>query len=132
MQKSYLCVCLSDGDKQGMYSVHALMLETFIGPRPDGQVGRHLDGNRENLAIENLAWGTPEENRQDAYRHGVIGPQNLDKCTNGHEYSDENRMPNGPGKYKCRICFREVRRRRRKRKRELTQRPPLDRVERGG
>jgi len=51
--------------------VHALILDAFAGPRPAGKVCRHLDGNRANNAIENLAWGTPQENNDDKVRHGT-------------------------------------------------------------
>jgi len=51
--------------------VHTLVLETFIGPKPDGYVCRHLDGNSENNAVDNLCWGTQEENYEDRKRHGT-------------------------------------------------------------
>lgn len=41
--------------------VHRLVLETFIGPCPDGQEARHLDGDATNNRLENLAW-TPQSN----------------------------------------------------------------------
>jgi hypothetical protein len=41
-------------------------------PRMDGQtVVRHLDGNKLNNALENLAWGTPQENSRDMVGHGT-------------------------------------------------------------
>src|SRR4051812_26170742 len=40
------------------YLVHHLVLTAFDRPRPEGQEGRHLDGNRHNNALANLAWGT--------------------------------------------------------------------------
>jgi hypothetical protein len=32
---------------------------------------RHLDGNRSNNRLDNLAWGTPLENGADKARHGT-------------------------------------------------------------
>ena len=61
-----LCV---DGRKLYV-PIHRLMLETFVGPRPDGHVCRHLNGVRDDNRIENLAWGTPKENFDDMRRHG--------------------------------------------------------------
>lgn len=52
--------------------IHALVLEAFIGPRPSGYVCRHLDGNRTNNVPSNLAWGTCQENAQDAVKHGTM------------------------------------------------------------
>ena len=36
--------------------VHRLVLETFIGPCPEGFVGHHVDGNTLNNAARNLGW----------------------------------------------------------------------------
>jgi hypothetical protein len=46
--------------------LHRLMLETFIGPCPEGMESRHLDDCRVNNSIENLDWGTSKQNTQDA------------------------------------------------------------------
>lgn len=51
-------------------SIHRLVLEAFVGPRPPGMQCRHLDGNTLNNTLGNLAWGTIEENIQDKIRHG--------------------------------------------------------------
>ena len=50
---------------------HRLVLESFVGPCPDGCEARHLDGNRLNNRVENLAWGTHRENMDDMDRHGT-------------------------------------------------------------
>ena len=52
------------------YSVHRLVLECFVGPRPSGMECRHLDGNRQNNRLDNLAWGSRSENQRDRDRHG--------------------------------------------------------------
>ncbi len=49
--------------------VHRLILETFVGPCPSGMECRHLDGNPENNALENLRWGIRKENAGDFHRH---------------------------------------------------------------
>lgn len=67
----YLRVYLThDGREQTVY-VHALVLTTFVGPRPEGLQCRHLDGNPANNHVSNLAWGTPLENEQDKILHGT-------------------------------------------------------------
>lgn len=53
------------------FDVHRLVLETFVGPCPEGMVCRHLDGNGKNNCIDNLRWGTPKENGEDRVRHGT-------------------------------------------------------------
>lgn len=55
-----------DGTKQ----VHALVLEAFIGPCPDGHEGCHADDVPWNNRLENLRWGTRSDNLNDAVRNG--------------------------------------------------------------
>lgn len=69
--KPYLTVGLSIGGTTKTRLVHQLVLEAFIGPRPDGMEGRHLDGDRFNNRLDNLAWGTPKQNTADSIAHGT-------------------------------------------------------------
>jgi hypothetical protein len=50
--------------------VHRLVLLTFKGPCPPGHESRHLDGNKNHNWLENLCWGTKEENAADTTRLG--------------------------------------------------------------
>ena len=50
--------------------VHQLVLLTFVGPPPDGEEVRHLDGDPTNNALSNLQYGTRTENILDVYRQG--------------------------------------------------------------
>ena len=50
--------------------IHALVLETFVGPRPDGMYACHRDGNKPDNSLDNLKWATPVENQDDRVRHG--------------------------------------------------------------
>lgn len=54
-----------------MRSVHSLVAEAFIGPRPNGMLCCHNDGNPLNNHYKNLRWGTPKENQADRKRHGT-------------------------------------------------------------
>jgi HNH endonuclease len=58
--------------------VHGLVLEAFVGPRPDGMQCRHKNGIRHDNRVENLAWGTPQENSDDRTQHGTqpVGVKN--------------------------------------------------------
>lgn len=70
-QKSgHMRVWLGRGD---MRSVHRIVLEAFVGPCPPGMVCRHLDGNPANNHLDNLRWGTDQENGQDRVAHGTSG-----------------------------------------------------------
>jgi hypothetical protein len=68
----YMSVCLCNGPKWRYTTVHRLVLETFVGPRPKGFVCRHLNGIRADNRLENIRWGTYAENCADAARHGTL------------------------------------------------------------
>ncbi len=58
----YLSVCVNG--KQHL--LHNLILETFVGPRPEGMVGRHFPDPDKNInRPDNLRWGPPVSNSQD-------------------------------------------------------------------
>ena len=65
----YLTVSLAP--ERRTYCVHDLVLSAFAGSRPGRHVCRHLDGNKLNNQIQNLAWGTYAENADDMARHGT-------------------------------------------------------------
>ncbi len=50
--------------------IHTLVLEAFVGPRPDGQECRHLDADRGNNCLSNLAWGDRLAQWDDRRRQG--------------------------------------------------------------
>ena len=54
------------------YEVHVLIARAFIGTRPEKWETRHLDGNKENNNIENLAYGSKQDNRLDIYAQGKV------------------------------------------------------------
>jgi len=49
--------------------VHALIAETFIGPRPERMEVRHLNGQPDDNRLCNLEYGTPSRNVQDRKWH---------------------------------------------------------------
>lgn len=52
-------------------SVHTLVLETFVGPRPEGMEAAHGNGNRTDNRLANLRWATKSENCLDRSKHGT-------------------------------------------------------------
>lgn len=80
-RKKYLCVSLSRKDKKPKKrQTHRLVLEAFVGQCPLGMECRHLDGNEHNNELNNLRWGTSQENAEDTVLHmkvacGVNLPQ---------------------------------------------------------
>ncbi len=51
--------------------VHRLILETFVGPRPEGKQTRHLNSNPRDNRLVNLRWGTAKENDNDKEKVGT-------------------------------------------------------------
>lgn len=88
--------------------VHMLVLEAFIGPRPEGMWALHWDDDKRNNRLDNLRWGTPSDNNLDAVRNGRNHHANATHCPRGHEYTPENTWvrPSG-GRRKCKACNRE-------------------------
>lgn len=74
----YLSVSVKsiDGGPQKSLYIHTLVAHVFIQPRPDGLVVRHLDGNRYNNNVWNLAYGTNAENVADSVKHGIYKGSN--------------------------------------------------------
>ena len=58
------------GRKGKLRPVHQLVVEAFVGPRPEGFEVLHVDGVRTNNIADNLRWGTKAENAADRERHG--------------------------------------------------------------
>lgn len=58
--------------KNKLHAIHRVVLESFVGPRPEGQECRHLNGNPLDNRLENLCWGTRKENAHDAIKHGTF------------------------------------------------------------
>lgn len=91
--------------------VHDIVLETFVGPRPEGHEARHLNGRADDNRVENLVWSTHHENMLDTLVHGTNVNANKTHCKRGHAFSDANTIRFGPDNRwrNCRACI-EVRR----------------------
>lgn len=87
----YEVVSLSDEGVSRAFPVHRLVMEAFEGPREEGRETRHLDSNRRNNRLSNLARGTAKENARD--RMAGPGHQRLCVTTYGfvewHEDGEE-------------------------------------------
>lgn len=67
----YLIIHLCKEGKSTSRGLHGLVLSAFAGPRPDGYVCNHIDGNRENNRVENLEWCTQKANIYNAMERGT-------------------------------------------------------------
>ena len=55
-----------------LYSVHILVLETFVGPCPDGMECDHSDRNRCNNALTNLRWVPRTQNLRNTIKNDRV------------------------------------------------------------
>jgi DNA-binding XRE family transcriptional regulator len=60
--KGYVRIYLRGKIRDRKKFLHVLVLEAFVGPRPEGYEAGHLDNDTENNDVTNLAWVTPSEN----------------------------------------------------------------------
>ena len=114
----YPRMALSRASKQAHRLVHQVVLETFVGPRPDGLFALHRDDDGHNNCVWNLYWGTQSENLRDMYRNGKRQPTRKTHCPEGHVYSGENLWIAPDGYQACRTCMRASTRRWKARQRE--------------
>lgn len=67
----YNAIAIKINGKQKTKKVSVIVLETFVGPRPDGYHCGHLNGNSKDDRLCNLKWITPSENAQHQKIHGT-------------------------------------------------------------
>jgi len=67
----YLKVTLYRKGYRKPTSIHRIMADNFLGVRKDGMEVRHLDGNKMNNNLSNLAYGTKSDNQKDRVVHGT-------------------------------------------------------------
>lgn len=69
--RRYLVVNLTNRGKRQQIFVHKLVLEAFVGPRPEGAVSCHGLGGPLDNSTKNLRWDTQKANMEDKIEHGT-------------------------------------------------------------
>jgi hypothetical protein len=79
--RGYLKVYLrKPGKKAVCATVHALVMNAFVGPRPSGMQINHIDGCKSKNALSNLEYCTPSANQKHSFRVGL-------QCNQGEHHS---------------------------------------------
>jgi len=101
-------VVLSDGVKRTARYVHVVMLEAFVGPLPSPEHrGLHRDDDPDHNKIDNLYWGTMQDNALDRVRNGNEWQANKVECKRGHRLEGLNLAPwMKPPRRCCLACNR--------------------------
>lgn len=102
----YASVVLCRNGTRQPRKVHALMLEAFVGPRPEGMSACHGDDDATNNTLGNLRWDTHDANMADKVRNGRTRNGNAGKpeCKRGHSFTPENVYVDTRGSRRCRAC----------------------------
>ncbi len=69
--RGYLTVSPCRNNKKTTYTIHRLVMEAFVGPKPAGFQVLHGTGGPKNNQLSNLRYGTPSENETDKLRDGT-------------------------------------------------------------
>lgn len=85
--------------------VHQLVLEAFVGPRPEGLEGCHNNGDPFDNRTENLRWDTNSANQLDSVEHGTHHEARKTECPQGHPYDAVNTAI-VDRKRRCKTCHR--------------------------
>lgn len=68
---NYMYVMLSGNGQRRNVCVHTLILESFVGPRPNEMECCHGNNNRQDNRLDNLRWDTPKSNQLDRSKFGT-------------------------------------------------------------
>lgn len=101
----YLTVRPSTNARPVTRTVHSLVLEAFVGARPDGMEACHLNGNKLDNRAVNLRWDSSSANKLDMVRHGTHRQTRKTHCPQGHELTDSNLDQHRLEKYGQRTCL---------------------------
>lgn len=69
--RGYLVVNLTSGPIRKQVFLHKLILEAFVGKRPNDYDACHNNGIKNDCRLSNLRWDTRSANHKDKKKHGT-------------------------------------------------------------
>lgn len=88
--RGYATVSLYRGDGIDTRTVHRLVAEAFLGPKPLRLDTCHNNGDLRDNRAANLRYATRNANMRDALIHGTHQEAVKTHCVNGHSLAPEN------------------------------------------
>lgn len=90
-------------------TIHSLVADAFLGPRPEGLDICHSDCDKMNNDYRNLRYASRSENLRDNVRNGLNQQSRKTRCSNGHPYSGANVKYRDASKRsrQCKACSQE-------------------------
>jgi hypothetical protein len=101
----YLRLNLTRGAERVGIHIHRLVLETFVGPRPEGMFSCHFNDIKTDNRVENLRWDSSSANTKDSIRNGTNHNSRKTHCKRGHEFTEENTHRGSKGERNCVQCL---------------------------
>ncbi len=71
VSNGYKSVCLYKNKKSKTFTIHRLVLSSFVDNVENKKEVNHIDGNKYNNILENLEWCTSSENSIHAIKNGL-------------------------------------------------------------
>lgn len=100
-KKGYYRVALCKDSKCKDRKIHQLVLEAFVGPKPDGFVACHWNDQKNDNRLDNLRWGSESENMYDRVRNGRHYYARARSCRRGHLLDGRNLYQTYSGSSRC-------------------------------
>jgi hypothetical protein len=102
--RGYRYVSLYHEGKQHTRTVHSLVAEAFLGPRPRGLDVRHKNGRHGECQVSNLEYGTRGENQFDQVAHGTHANAAKKACKRKHLLVSPNLVESALPRRDCKAC----------------------------
>jgi hypothetical protein len=80
----YLSLYIYDNGERKMHYIHRLVMETFVGTRPNNFDTNHIDGDKKNNCLYNLEYCSKSNNQKHAFRLGLNKPNVMTGEKNGN------------------------------------------------
>lgn len=106
----YPAVTLRHAGREERWRVHQLVMHVFIGSQCPGTVVRHLNDDKLDNRLSNLAYGTQGDNIRDIVRNGNNHNAKKTECKRGHPLSGDNLGATPTGGRRCKRCAAEYKR----------------------